>query len=86
MADALRALVNDAAALDAQARATAAARDALTLTQAGYDAGIAGYVQLPVADVQDHQARLAWLQAVAQRLQDTVAFYVALGGGRGDAG
>jgi len=48
----------------------AAARDALMLTQAGYDAGISGYVQLLVADVQYHQARLAWLRAVAQRLQD----------------
>ncbi|WP_404823955.1 hypothetical protein [Burkholderia cepacia] len=47
---------------------------------------IPGYVQLLVADVQYHQARLAWLQAVAQRLQDTVAFYVALGGGWGDPG
>ncbi|WP_334052477.1 ATP-binding cassette domain-containing protein [Burkholderia cepacia] len=47
---------------------------------------IPGYVQLLVADVQYHQARLAWLQAVAQRLQDTVAFFVALGGGWGDPG
>ncbi|WP_334011965.1 hypothetical protein [Burkholderia cepacia] len=47
---------------------------------------ISGYVQLLIADVQYHQARLAWLQAVAQRLQDTVAFYVALGGGWGDPG
>ncbi|KWF36821.1 RND transporter [Burkholderia diffusa] len=86
VADTLRALANDAAALDAQARATVAARDALRLTQAGYDAGIAGYVQLLVADMQYHQARIAWLQTVAQRLQDTVAFYVALGGGWGNAG
>ncbi|AJY08936.1 efflux transporter outer membrane subunit [Burkholderia sp. SIMBA_043] len=86
VADALRALANDAAALDAQARAMAAARDALRLTQAGYDAGITGYVPLLVADVQYHQARIAWLQALAQRLQDTVAFYVALGGGWGEAG
>ncbi len=47
---------------------------------------IPGYVQWPVADVQYHQARLAWLQAVAQRRQDTVAFHAALGGGRGDPG
>ncbi|WP_231616440.1 MULTISPECIES: hypothetical protein [Burkholderia] len=47
---------------------------------------IPGYVQWPVADVQYLQARLAWLQAVAQRRQDTVAFHVALGGGRGDPG
>ncbi|VWC60452.1 efflux transporter outer membrane subunit [Burkholderia lata] len=86
VADTLRALANDAAALDAQVRAMAAARDALTLTQAGYDGGITGYIPLLVADTQYHQARVAWLQAVAQRLQDTVAFYVALGGGWGEAG
>ncbi|MDN7894151.1 ATP-binding cassette domain-containing protein [Burkholderia cepacia] len=40
---------------------------------------IPGYVQLLVTDVQYHQARPAWLQ-------DTVAFYVALGGGWGDPG
>ena len=34
-----------------------------------------------VADGQYHQARIAWLQAIAQRLQDTVALYAALGGG-----
>ncbi|WP_369869750.1 ATP-binding cassette domain-containing protein [Burkholderia cepacia] len=45
-----------------------------------------GYVQWPVADVQYHQARLAWRQAVAQRRQETVASHVALGGGRGDPG
>ncbi|KVT41274.1 efflux transporter outer membrane subunit [Burkholderia ubonensis] len=86
VADTLRALANDASALDAQVRAMTAARDALTLTQAGNEAGITGYIQLLVADTQYHQARIAWLQAVAQRLQDTVAFYVALGGGWGEAG
>ncbi|KVU01527.1 RND transporter [Burkholderia ubonensis] len=85
VADTLRALAHDASALDAQARAMAAARDALALTQAGYEAGITGYIQLLVADTQFHQARIAWLQALAQRLQDTVAFYVALGGGWGEA-
>jgi len=34
-----------------------------------------------VADVQYHQASIAYLQALAQRYQDTVALYVALGGG-----
>lgn len=32
-----------------------------------------------------HQTRIAWLQGVAQRLQDTVALYAALGG-RWDSG
>jgi len=34
-----------------------------------------------IADEQYHQATLAYVQAQAQRLQDTVALYVALGGG-----
>jgi outer membrane protein TolC len=33
------------------------------------------------ADIQDHQAKLSYLQAEAQRLQDTTALFVALGGG-----
>jgi outer membrane protein TolC len=31
--------------------------------------------------VQFHQATIGWLQALAQRHQDTVALFVALGGG-----
>lgn len=85
VADTLRALANDALASDAQARAMAAAHNALKLTQTGYQAGIAGYLQVLIADVQYQQARIAWLQATAQRLQDTVAFYVALGGGWGES-
>jgi outer membrane protein TolC len=33
------------------------------------------------ADVQFHEATIGYLQAVAQRYQDTVALFVALGGG-----
>jgi outer membrane protein TolC len=33
------------------------------------------------ADVQFHQATIGYLQAVALRHQDTVALFVALGGG-----
>jgi outer membrane protein TolC len=33
------------------------------------------------ADVQLHLATIAYLQALAQRQQDTVALFVALGGG-----
>ena len=34
-----------------------------------------------MASGQYHQARVAYIQARAQRLQDTVALFVALGGG-----
>lgn len=83
VADTLRALENDAQALEAQTRARDAAAEALRLVQADYAAGTVGYVQTLIADGLFHQACIAWLQGVAQRLQDTVALYAALGGGWG---
>jgi NodT family efflux transporter outer membrane factor (OMF) lipoprotein len=85
VADTLRALEHDAAALDAQTRAVAAAAEALRLLRVGYESGTVGYLEILIADRQYHEARIAWLEASAQRLQDTVALYAALGGGWGDA-
>jgi NodT family efflux transporter outer membrane factor (OMF) lipoprotein len=84
VADVLYALEYDAGALDAQTRALAAAREALRLLRADYRAGTVDYLQILIADGQLHQAQIAWLEADAQRLQDTVALYAALGGGWGD--
>jgi NodT family efflux transporter outer membrane factor (OMF) lipoprotein len=81
VADTLRALQHDAEALAAQQDAVDAAEGALKLTQTNYAAGIATYLQVLIADGQYLQTRVAYIQAVAQRLQDTVALYVALGGG-----
>ncbi|MEI6002837.1 efflux transporter outer membrane subunit [Paraburkholderia bengalensis] len=81
VADALRALEHDAQTVEAQTRAVQSAADALRLIKASYRAGTVGYLQILIADGQYHQARIAWLQATAQRLQDTVALYAALGGG-----
>ena len=81
VADTLRALEHDAETLSAQADAVHAGFDALHLTHINYQTGIATYLQLLIADEQYHQATLAYAQAQAQRLQDTVALYVALGGG-----
>lgn len=81
VADALRALEHDAQTVEAQTRAVQSAADALRLIKESYRAGTVGYLQILVADGQYHQARIAWLQATAQRLQDTVALYAALGGG-----
>lgn len=81
VADTLRALEHDAEALQAQSQALSAAQEALRLVQANYQAGIANYLQVLVADNQYYQARIGYLQAQAQRLQDTVALFVALGGG-----
>lgn len=81
VADALRALDHDAAALRAQDEALAAARQALHLVQVNYEAGLDTYLNVLTADALYHQAAINELEAVAQRYQDTVALYVALGGG-----
>jgi len=81
VADVLHALDHDAAALSAQDRALAAAAEALHLVQIDYDAGIATYLDVLIADTQFHQAAIADVQAAAARYQDTVALFAALGGG-----
>jgi NodT family efflux transporter outer membrane factor (OMF) lipoprotein len=81
VADTLRALEHDAEGLHAQSQALDAAGEALQLIHVNYQAGTANYLQVLVADYQYHQAKIGYLQAQAQRLQDTVALFVALGGG-----
>lgn len=81
VADTLRALQHDAEILGAQDDAMAAAQQALHLVQANYQAGLANYSDVLIADVQFQQAKIADIQAVAVRYQDTVALFVALGGG-----
>lgn len=81
VADALTALQNDADAVAAQSEARRTAADALRLLEANYRAGLVAYLDVLVADGQFHQATIAWLGASAQRAHDTVALYVALGGG-----
>jgi NodT family efflux transporter outer membrane factor (OMF) lipoprotein len=83
VADALRALDHDALTVDAQDRARQAARDLLSEVQANYRAGTAGYLQVLVANAQFEQATIGYIQAHTQRLQDTVALFLALGGGWG---
>jgi NodT family efflux transporter outer membrane factor (OMF) lipoprotein len=81
VADSLKALEHDAEGLQAQIDAQRAAGEALNLVQANYRAGLVAYLDVLAADAQFHQATIAYLQAVAQRHQDTVALFVALGGG-----
>jgi NodT family efflux transporter outer membrane factor (OMF) lipoprotein len=81
VADTLRGLSHDADAINAQTEAVDTAEGALHLLQANYEAGIATYLQVLVADQQYLQAKIGYVEAVAQRLQDSVALYVALGGG-----
>ena len=86
VADTLRALEHDAETLEAQAQALAAAQQALSLVTANYRAGTVGYLPVLVADAAFQQASIGYIQAKAQRYQDTVALYVALGGGWWNAG
>jgi NodT family efflux transporter outer membrane factor (OMF) lipoprotein len=81
VADALRGLSHDADAVAAQTKAVDAAANAMHLLEDNYAAGIATYLQVLVADGQYLQAKVGYVQSIAQRLQDTVALYVALGGG-----
>jgi outer membrane protein TolC len=81
VADSLRGLEHDAETVDAQSRTVDASAGALKLLQANYQAGLANYLQVLVADAQYHQASIAYLQARVQRFQDTTALFVALGGG-----
>jgi NodT family efflux transporter outer membrane factor (OMF) lipoprotein len=81
VADTLRALDHDAEVLLAQDEALATAAEALHLIQVNYESGIATYLDLLLADSQYHQAKIADLEAIAVRYQDTVALFAALGGG-----
>jgi len=81
VADTLKALEHDAEELQAQVEAQRAAGEALNLLQVNYRAGLVAFPDVLTADVQFHQATIGWLQALAQRHQDTVALFVALGGG-----
>jgi NodT family efflux transporter outer membrane factor (OMF) lipoprotein len=81
VADVLRALDSDAAALKAQAEAEAAARDALELTQKQFEFGAVSYLVLLNAERQHQQARINRVQAQAARYADTAALFQSLGGG-----
>ncbi|MGT2508348.1 efflux transporter outer membrane subunit [Cupriavidus basilensis] len=81
VADALRALEHDGELVAATRQARDLAFEALQELQANFQAGTAGYLQVLVANAQYHQADIGYLQARTQRLQDTVALFLALGGG-----
>jgi NodT family efflux transporter outer membrane factor (OMF) lipoprotein len=81
VADSLTALEHDAEALQAQVDAKQSAEESLSMLQANYRAGLVAYSDVLTADVQLHETTIGYLQAVAQRHQDTVALFVSLGGG-----
>jgi NodT family efflux transporter outer membrane factor (OMF) lipoprotein len=81
VADALRALSDDARALQAQAAASGLAGQTLDLTRRQYELQAVSYINLLTAQRQYEQSRLSLVSARAARLSDTVALFQALGGG-----
>lgn len=81
VADVLRALEDDARALQAQADAEAAARESFDLTQKQFQLGAVSYLSLLNAERQYQEARINLVQAQAARFADTAALFLALGGG-----
>ncbi|QOJ24878.1 MAG: efflux transporter outer membrane subunit [Gammaproteobacteria bacterium] len=81
VADILLALEHDAEALRNYAQQLDLTQEAVRLVQTNYQAGLVDYLQVLNAKSQYFQAKLAYLQVQAQRLQDTAALFVALGGG-----
>ncbi len=81
VADTLKALEHDAEAMQAQSLSVEATAESLRLTRINYQAGLINYLQVLAADTQYRQARINYIQAQTQRLQDTTALYIALGGG-----
>jgi NodT family efflux transporter outer membrane factor (OMF) lipoprotein len=81
VANSLSALALDAELVDAQDKAAHTAADARKLIETNYAAGLVDYVQVLIAENTYLQAKLGYIQAQAQRLQDTVALFIALGGG-----
>jgi NodT family efflux transporter outer membrane factor (OMF) lipoprotein len=81
VADSLRAVQLDAAALRAQAAALKAASATLDAASSQYKLGAIAYVTLLDSQRSYAQARLALVQAQAARLSDTAALFQALGGG-----
>ena len=81
VADALRTLQNDADALKAAGDFARAAKVSLDLAQQQFTAGNVNFIVLLNAQQTNQQARIALVQAQANRLADTAALFQALGGG-----
>jgi len=81
VADALRALQADARAVKAAVKAEAAAKASLDVVQSQLSAGQINQLALLNAQQTYLTASIARVQAEANRLADTVALFMALGGG-----
>lgn len=81
VADALRALDNDAQTLNAQSAADASAQQSVELAQSQFQLGATSYLLLLTTQQQAQQARINLIAAQAQRLADSAALFQAMGGG-----
>jgi NodT family efflux transporter outer membrane factor (OMF) lipoprotein len=81
VADALRALQSDAAALAAQVTAERSAADSLVIARNQYQNGAINYSTLLNAETTYQQAHINRVVAQAARFADTAALFQALGGG-----
>jgi NodT family efflux transporter outer membrane factor (OMF) lipoprotein len=81
VADALRALEEDARTVKAQAEAEALARERLDLTRKQYQLGGTSYLALLDAQRQYNLAQFALVLVQGNRYADTAALFEALGGG-----
>jgi NodT family efflux transporter outer membrane factor (OMF) lipoprotein len=81
VADTLAALEHDAETLKADVAATQSAKTSLDLARLQYKDGYAAYLAVLNAEQAYQQARLAEVQAEADRFTDTAALFQALGGG-----
>jgi NodT family efflux transporter outer membrane factor (OMF) lipoprotein len=81
VADTLHALEHDAEALQTEETQLDSAERTLGLTQQGYRVGNAGILQVVTAEREQQLAEIGLVQTRTQRVADTVALYVAAGGG-----
>src|SRR5262249_5011453 len=81
VANALAALTLDADALKTQLLAEQTASQSLDIVTERFRAGAVSYISLLDAERTYQQARIALVQSQANRYADTVALFVALGGG-----
>jgi outer membrane protein TolC len=81
VADVLAVLQHDAEVLASRSDEEAAARQAFGLAKAQYQVGAISYLDLLNSEVTYQSARIELVRAKQQRYVDSVALYVAMGGG-----
>jgi NodT family efflux transporter outer membrane factor (OMF) lipoprotein len=81
VADTLEAVTHDAEMVAARQQVLDMADRQIKLTEANHQAGLVGDMDSLVARQQWESARISVIDAAAQRYQDTVALFMAMGGG-----